>query len=259
MASKLTTPQLVGVLTVARLCRHTDDLTSKTRTSRYSLRLCEPCKAIQMLIQLSTSRQWCGGSSVGPAVSIASGFCPLAIGTETGGSNVFPASVNGLYGLTLPHGSVPTDGVCRISEFADRVGLMARDPHDIISLATVLLADTATVIQDVTQPRDTWKNLSIGILDSEWGIDPSLSWKWGSAEVVRYTRTQRTAFPADHGTERKVRLRSRKAEELGGQDRLPAANSSAARRTGTQWRKASQRILSVPARDHGIHPICQTR
>lgn len=112
----------------------------------------------------------------------------MGIGTETGGSNVFPASVNGLYGLTLPHGSVPCEGICRISEFADRIGLMARDPYGIISLAKVLLADKSETIQDKTELKSVWQELSIGILYSEWGTDPSSEWKWGSAEIVRSSR-----------------------------------------------------------------------
>lgn len=120
----------------------------------------------------------CGGSSSGPAVSIAAGFVPLAIGTETGGSNVFPASCNGLYGLTLPHGAVDMSGVQRISELADRIGLMARDPRDLEVLAEIL-TDEDTVRDDAG-----WEGLSIGILDSEWGTDPNSAWKWGSKEVV---------------------------------------------------------------------------
>lgn len=127
---------------------------------------------------------------MGPAVSIAAGFSPLGIGTETGGSNVYPASANGLYGLTLPHGSVPVDGVSRISEFADRIGLMARDPQDIVSLARVLLADKATAFQNEASIQDLWKGLSVGILESEWGTDPSSSWKWGSPEVVRTSHNE---------------------------------------------------------------------
>lgn len=136
-----------------------------------------------------------GGSSVGPAVSIAAGFAPLGVGTETGGSNVLPASMNGLYGLTLPHGAVPVDGVQRLSETFDRIGLMARDPRDLAVLAEVLLkssdadADAAAVGplheggDDIG--RDVWKGLSVGILDSEWGTHSSFKWKWGSEEVVR--------------------------------------------------------------------------
>ncbi|KUI59091.1 Glutamyl-tRNA(Gln) amidotransferase subunit A [Cytospora mali] len=131
---------------------------------------------------------WCGGSSTGPAVSIAAGFAPLGIGTETGGSNVFPASVNGLYGLTLPHGSVPIDGVCRISETFDRIGLMARVPHDLASLSNILFdkADAkheGSPTEGEIPIRSLWDGLSIGVLDSEWGTDPSSSWKWASAEV----------------------------------------------------------------------------
>lgn len=134
-----------------------------------------------------------GGSSVGPAVSIAAGFAPLGVGTETGGSNVLPASMNGLYGLTLPHGAVPVDGVQRLSETFDRIGLMARDPRDLAVLAEVLLkssdADAAAVGPLREGGDDTvrgvWKGLSVGILDSEWGTDPSFKWKWGSDEVVR--------------------------------------------------------------------------
>ncbi|KAF3761421.1 amidase signature enzyme, partial [Cryphonectria parasitica EP155] len=131
----------------------------------------------------------CGGSSVGPAVSIAAGFSPLGIGTETGGSNVLPASANGLYGLTLPHGSVPIDGISRIGAFSDRVGLMARDPHDLVALAKVLLLPPTSydVVQalekDGNQAASGWKGLSIGILDSQWGIHSTIEWKWGSDEV----------------------------------------------------------------------------
>lgn len=80
------------------------------------------------------------------------------------------------------------DGVSRISEFADRIGLMARDTQDIISLVKVLLGHKATAIQDETRLEDVWKGLSIGILDSEWGTDPRFSWKWGSTDVVRISR-----------------------------------------------------------------------
>lgn len=130
----------------------------------------------------------CGGSSSGSAVSIAAGFAPLAIGTETGGSNVFPASCNGLYALTLPYGAVDVEGVQRISEIVDRIGLMARDPKDLEDLADVLMN---------TDSSTTGTTLSIGILDSEWGTEPSSSWKWGSDEVVSCQALGQDAFSAN--------------------------------------------------------------
>lgn len=130
---------------------------------------------------------WCGGSSSGPAVSIAAGFAPLGIGTETGGSNVFPASLGGLYGLTLPHGSVPIDGVYRISKTFDRIGQMARDPRDLASLTKALVRSDEHLkehLEDDAPPESVWGALSIGVLDSEWGTSSASKWKWGSAQVV---------------------------------------------------------------------------
>ncbi|KAK7747238.1 hypothetical protein SLS53_001491 [Cytospora paraplurivora] len=146
---------------------------------------------------------WCGGSSAGPAVSVAAGFAPLGIGTETGGSNVFPASVNGLYGLTLPHGTVPMDGIFRISETFDRVGLMARHSHDLVSLCNILLQADAKPQKSSTEgavpARSLWEGLSIGILDSEWGTDPTTKWKWGSAELKdRYASVVNKMEELDH-------------------------------------------------------------
>lgn len=137
---------------------------------------------------LEKDQSCCGGSSSGPAVSLAAGFAPLGIGTETGGSNVFPASLSGLYGLTLPHGSVPIDGVCRISKTFDRIGQMARDPRDLDSLFKILVRPDEHLKErpedEYAVPEDVWGALSIGVLDSEWGTDPASKWKWGSVEVV---------------------------------------------------------------------------
>jgi hypothetical protein len=65
---------------------------------------------------------------------------------------------------------------------------MARDARDVVSLAKILLgsSDLAPGIRsDISEePKAARKELSIGILDSEWGTDPNSKWKWGSDEVV---------------------------------------------------------------------------
>lgn len=72
---------------------------------------------------------------------------------------------------------------------------MARDPQDIVLLANILLADkTMTIRDEALLPHNIWHELSIGILDSEWGTDPSSSWKWGSTEVV-CTTSSLMGFP----------------------------------------------------------------
>ena len=82
--------------------------------------------------------QTAGGSSSGSAVSIAAGLVPLALGTETGGSNVYPASASAVHAMTLPKGEVSTDGVFRISDSFDRIGLMAGCTRDLDLLREVL-------------------------------------------------------------------------------------------------------------------------
>lgn len=71
----------------------------------------------------------------GPTVSITAGFAPMGIGTETGGPNVLPASLGGLYGLTLLLGSVPIDGACRSSDTFDRSGSWP-GTHEILPLSS---------------------------------------------------------------------------------------------------------------------------
>ncbi|KAH8775372.1 amidase-like protein [Diaporthe sp. PMI_573] len=156
---------------------------------------------------LEQDQPWCGASSSEPAVSITAGFAPLGIGTETGGSNVFPASLGGLYGLTLPHDSVPIDGVHRISETFDRIGLMARDPRDLASLVKALVRPdehlTEPLEYNAAPSESLWGALSIGVLDSEWGTDPSSKGKWGSVQAVNFVVQHmedlgaRVAFPLE--------------------------------------------------------------
>ncbi len=51
-----------------------------------------------------------GGSSGGAAVSVAAGICPLAIGTDAGGSTRVPAACNGIVGFKQSTGVIPDDG-----------------------------------------------------------------------------------------------------------------------------------------------------
>jgi len=106
-----------------------------------------------------------GGSSSGPAVGVAAGFAPVGIGTETAGSNVYPASVNGLYALTLTRGAVSTQGVFKLSGSFDSLGIQARSPADVAAVAEVLLGrgDLRTT------PEDAWETLSVGVLECTWG------------------------------------------------------------------------------------------
>ena len=71
-----------------------------------------------------------GGSSQGSAAGVADYQVPLAIGTQTAGSVIRPASYCGAVGFKPTFGTVPRAGVKPISETLDTVGSMARTVAD---------------------------------------------------------------------------------------------------------------------------------
>jgi amidase len=88
------------------------------------------------------------GSSSGSAVAVAAGFCAVAVGTETDGSIISPASCCGIVGLKPTVGRVSRDGVIPIAASQDTAGPMARHVRDAALLLQVLAGsdarDTAT-------------------------------------------------------------------------------------------------------------------
>jgi Asp-tRNA(Asn)/Glu-tRNA(Gln) amidotransferase A subunit family amidase len=79
-----------------------------------------------------------GGSSSGSAAAVAAGMVPLALGSQTGGSTIRPASFCGVYGFKPTHGLITRHGMLRLSRTLDHVGLFARTIEDIALLAEQL-------------------------------------------------------------------------------------------------------------------------
>ena len=79
-----------------------------------------------------------GGSSSGSAVAVAAGMCPVALGSQTVGSVLRPASYNGVVGFKPTFGRVSRYGVVPISWSLDTVGWMARTVEDIALLLQVM-------------------------------------------------------------------------------------------------------------------------
>lgn len=70
------------------------------------------------------------GSSAGSGVAVSSNLCVVAIGTETDGSVVCPASVSGIVGIKPTVGLVSRTGIIPISSTQDTAGPMARTVAD---------------------------------------------------------------------------------------------------------------------------------
>lgn len=84
-----------------------------------------------------------GGSSSGSAAAVAAGMVPLAVGTQTGGSVIRPASYCGVVGFKPTFGLIPRSGVLRASRSLDTVGTFGRSLHDVALLADVLAGQDA--------------------------------------------------------------------------------------------------------------------
>src|SRR5437870_4817289 len=81
-----------------------------------------------------------GGSSSGSAAAVGAGMVPLALGSQTTGSTIRPASYCGVYGFKPTHGLIPRHGMFQLSRTLDPVGLFARTVEDLALLAEPLVA-----------------------------------------------------------------------------------------------------------------------
>jgi amidase len=108
------------------------------------------------------------GSSSGSAVSVAAGLAPLAVGSETDGSILSPASACGIVGVKPTLGLVSRTGIVPISPMQDTAGPMTRSVADAAALLGALSghdpADEATGLA-AGQPADYLLFLDAAALD----------------------------------------------------------------------------------------------
>ena len=74
-----------------------------------------------------------GGSSSGSAAAVAAGMVPVAIGTQTGGSVVRPASYCGVTGFKTSYGLLPMDGVLPFAKSFDTLGFFTHTAADMLA------------------------------------------------------------------------------------------------------------------------------
>lgn len=81
-----------------------------------------------------------GGSSSGSAAAVAAHMVPLAVGTQTNGSIIRPASYCGVVGYKPTHGLISRHRVLQQSPLLDQVGVFARTIGDAALIAEQLMA-----------------------------------------------------------------------------------------------------------------------
>jgi len=75
-----------------------------------------------------------GGSSSGSAAAVAASMVPFALGTQTSGSVIRPASYCGVTGFKPSYGLLPLDGVLAYAKSLDTLGFFTHTPGDMLQL-----------------------------------------------------------------------------------------------------------------------------
>ncbi|MBM3510838.1 MAG: amidase [Alphaproteobacteria bacterium] len=125
-----------------------------------------------------------GGSSSGSAAAVAAAMVPVAIGTQTGGSTIRPASLCGVYGFKPSLGLVSRTGMLETSPTLDHVGWFARSIADLALVGDTLAAFDA---EDVAMTPGSPPSLA-AIAGETMPVEPKLAFVrtpvWPKAEPV---------------------------------------------------------------------------
>ena len=113
-----------------------------------------------------------GGSSSGSAAAVAAGHVPLAIGTQTNGSVIRPASFCGTFGFKPTRGMIPRTGVLQTSKSLDQIGTFARTLQDAAMLADAISAYDQRDVESYAYARPSTLKGS----REDAPVEPALVW-----------------------------------------------------------------------------------
>ncbi len=113
-----------------------------------------------------------GGSSAGSAAAVAHCQVPLAIGSQTNGSVIRPASFCGVFGFKPTRGVMSTDGVLETCPNLDQLGVFGRSLEDVAALADAIGGHDSRDRKSTPWPRPR-------MLDGcrqEVPVEPAFAW-----------------------------------------------------------------------------------
>lgn len=126
-----------------------------------------------------------GGSSGGSAALVGAGVCPVALGTDTGGSIRIPAHYCAIVGFKPSFGALDVAGVQPLAPSLDHVGLLGRD---VAITAEVFAALTGRHIGPVPEAA----SLRVGVVRDQQLTDGTLDPQVAAA-VAKAVDTLRSA------------------------------------------------------------------
>src|SRR6185437_546987 len=120
-----------------------------------------------------------GSSSAGSAAGMAAGFFPIALGTQTAGSLIKPASYCGSFAYKPTFGRVSMEGVKPLAPSMDTIGWFGRSVEDLRLLAEALLGEEWLAGVTVTAPlkiiaaeTDFWDESSADVREVfRWSLE----------------------------------------------------------------------------------------
>ena len=124
------------------------------------------------------------GSSSGSAVAVAADLCAVSVGTETDGSIICPASINGVVGIKPTLGLVSRWGIIPVAHSQDTAGPMGRTVEDAaILLGAMVGVDPRDAATEASRPHshvdyaafldaDGMRGARIGVARGFFGFDP---------------------------------------------------------------------------------------
>ncbi len=113
------------------------------------------------------------GSSAGSASAVSAGLLPFALGTETRGSVISPATVCGVTGLRPTYGRVSRTGAMALSWSMDKVGVLTRNAEDAAIVFNSIYGPDGKdqSVYDLPfnySPKIDFKKLRIGFLKGDF-------------------------------------------------------------------------------------------
>lgn len=116
-----------------------------------------------------------GGSSSGSSSAVAAGLCPIALGTDTGGSIRQPAAMTGIVGLKPTYGRVSRYGLVAFGSSFDQIGPMTRSVQDAALIMEVIARHSE---EDATSINHTPINYTLELEKSMGEITIGIPWKF---------------------------------------------------------------------------------
>ncbi|HEY4978002.1 MAG TPA: amidase [Candidatus Acidoferrum sp.] len=114
-----------------------------------------------------------GGSSSGSAATVAAGMVPIALGTQTRGSVLRPASFCGVTGFKPTYGWFSMEGVLPLAKTQDTLGLFTQSATDMLLLWDALGHDTGKE-----------ENLTFGVPDPLQEVEPEMAKAFAHALLI---------------------------------------------------------------------------